>query len=144
MYGFSYCYSTRPFGEYPKESHKYRQQCVKKHVSVICPSYLSCRDKECEKRHPRPCRMFSQFGNCKFEKCAYNHDQDSKNNCNIKELKNEVAELKESVQKHSEYCQSKAQIKTLEEEVKVLKLEIKRLFEFSKNFCKIDQEIPAV
>ena len=64
--------------------------------------------------------MFSQFGNCKFEKGAYTHDQDSRNNSNIEELRNEVAELKDSVKKLSEHCQSKAQIKILEEEVKVL------------------------
>ena len=46
--------------------------------------------------------MFSQFNNCKFERCAYTHDQDVKNNSNIDELNNEIVELKKSVDKLSE------------------------------------------
>ena len=48
--------------------------------------------------------MFSQFNNCKFERCAYTHDQDVKNNSNIDELNNEIIELKKSVKKVSESC----------------------------------------
>ena len=123
---------------------KYRHQCVKKHVDVICPSYPSCQNTECDKRHPRPCRMFSRFGNCKFEKCAYIHDSDSGKYSNIEELKNEIVELKKSVKKLSENSQSEAKIKTLEEEVNILKLEIKRLFAFTKKVRKIDKDISDV
>ena len=88
--------------------------------------------------------MFSQFGNCKFEKCAYTHDSDSRKNINNEELKNEVAELKKSVKKLSENSQSEARIKTLEEEVKILKLEIKRLFAFTKKVRKINEDVSDV
>ena len=50
---------------------KYRQQWV----SQSLPPF---QNKECEKSHHKPCRMFSQFSCCKFERCAYTHDQDVK------------------------------------------------------------------
>jgi hypothetical protein len=85
--------------------------------------------------------MFSQFNNCKFDRCAYAHDQYVKNKSNIDELNNEIIELKKSVEKLSESCPNEAKIKTLEEEVKVLKLEIKRLFAFTRKSSKQDREI---
>ena len=116
---------------------KYRQQCGKVHISELCPAHSSCQNNECEKRHPRPCRMFAKFRSCKFESCAYSHDYDSRNNNIIDDLKNEVLEIKQSIEKLSETCQKEAKIKTLEEEVKVLKLEIKRLFCF---YQKVQQK----
>ena len=80
--------------------------------------------------------MFALSGNCKFERCAYAHEKDNKNNSNIEELKHEVVELKQSVKKFYESCQNEAKIKTLEEEKKVLKFEINRLFAFNKRFSK--------
>ena len=59
---------------------KYRQQCVKKHVDELCPSTTSCNSKDCEKRHPRLCRMFAKFRHCKFTDCAYSHNQNKHNN----------------------------------------------------------------
>ena len=87
--------------------------------------------------------MFSKFRNCKFERCAYTHDQD-KSNINIDELKYEVIELKESIKKLSESSKNEAKIKTLEEEVKILKLEIKRLFAFTKKLRNKNEEIPSM
>ena len=90
---------------------KFKQQCVNKHISDICPTHPLFQNKECEKRHPKSCRMFALFTNCKFERCAYAHDKDNRNDSNIEELKPEVIELKQCVKKLSESCKNEAKIK---------------------------------
>ena len=57
-------------------------------------------------RHPRVCRKFAEFRNCKFVRCAYAHSQDSGNNNNINELKKEDNELQQQVKRLSEPCGS--------------------------------------
>ena len=123
---------------------KYRQQCVNKHVSDVCLTHPLCQKKQCEKCHPKSCRRFDMFKNCKFKRCAYSHDKDNRNNSNIEDIKHEVVELKQSVKKLYESCHNEAKIKTLEEEVKVSKLEIKRLFAFNKRFSKKSEEVPVI
>ena len=88
--------------------------------------------------------MISQFNNCKFERCAYTHDQDIKNNKNIDKLNNEIFELKKFVKKFSESCSNETKIKTLEEEVNTFKLEIKIISAFTRKFSREYREIPDV
>ena len=52
---------------------KYRNQCYKIHYKENCDN--TCRDdKECPKRHPRPCKIYALKNICRFgEKCSYEH-----------------------------------------------------------------------
>ena len=51
---------------------KYGQTCQLKHTNEICLNG-NCDVKSCDKRHPKDCWWFKQFGRCKFTFCAYNH-----------------------------------------------------------------------
>ena len=107
---------------------KYRQQCQNKHVDELCQFKLSCPNKECEKRHPRLCRSFEEFRNCKFVKCAYAHSQDCGNDNKINDLEKEVDDLKQHVKNLFElvHNENKSKIKKLEDEVRHLKFENKK------------------
>lgn len=97
-------------------------------------------------RHPRLCRNFAKFKNCKFVRCAYTHskdNEDNENNNNMNELTKEVDELKQQVQRLSKtYCsKNESKIQILEDEVKVLRLEIKKLVEINKKLYEKNQDI---
>ena len=51
---------------------KFGQKCQHKHNHEVCLNG-NCDVKTCEKRHPKNCWWFKQFGWCKFAFCAYNH-----------------------------------------------------------------------
>ena len=69
---------------------KYKTNCKNKHVVEKCDA-KNCDIKFCEKRHPRPCKYFVNYGNCKLGSiCAYAHENDRK----IEKLEQKVEELK--------------------------------------------------
>jgi hypothetical protein len=77
---------------------KFKESCKRKHFVEICESQSKCKDiKECQKRHPKPCRRFTQGNECRFkEDCAYNHTdsiQDKEKN----DLKEKVENLEKTV-----------------------------------------------
>ena len=43
---------------------KFKSDCKNKHIEEICEE-KSC-DKKCDKRHPKPCKYFVNFGDCKW------------------------------------------------------------------------------
>ena len=48
-------------------------RCKRIHLKEVCYS-RECFYKDCDKRHPRPCRFFIQDGFCKFNfRCTYSH-----------------------------------------------------------------------
>ena len=52
---------------------KHREHCWKEHLETKCES-SKCDGRNCEKRHPRECRFYNDYGRCKFgEFCLYNH-----------------------------------------------------------------------
>ena len=77
---------------------KFAMTCRIKHVDELCEA-TSCEINYCEKRQPRICKFFSEFGRCKFgDYCKYNHRSNG-GNSNIEEnLKEEVEILKEQLQ----------------------------------------------
>ena len=58
--------------------HKYGfckngDKCAEVHLKEVC-NERDCQTKNCNKRHPRPCKFMSQYGFCKFNsKCSYSH-----------------------------------------------------------------------
>ena len=51
---------------------KYQNSCRFKHVDTICDN-LRCEIVSCEKRHPKDCKYFREFGRCKFSPCSFKH-----------------------------------------------------------------------
>jgi hypothetical protein len=70
---------------------KYGNSCKLRHNSQICVD-KSCEKYNCEKRHPRECFWYKQYGRCKFSPCSYSHKQVTDCDC-----KSEIDALKEQV-----------------------------------------------
>ena len=113
---------------------KYRQQCEKKHISEMCPSSTTCQNMECERRHPRLCRVFARFRHCKFKECAYLHVQDG-NITHIDKLGKEIVELKEHVKDMSKLVES------LNERYRRMDIEVKIFKESLANVTKTCEEL---
>lgn len=91
---------------------RYRDQCHFQHFSEICPKRV-CRIKECEFRHPKPCRNKEKCKFFKLAKCVYKHEDDTKDDkagqegirnklkeyeIEVEKLKADVLELKQIVE----------------------------------------------
>ena len=51
---------------------KYREGCKNKHVNDKCEK-SKCDEEDCEKRHPKECKKYSN-NKCRFNKeCGYRH-----------------------------------------------------------------------
>ena len=110
---------------------KYRQQCTKEHVNEVCNE---CKDTACKMRHPKKCKTFEVFGNCKFDQCAYLH-VDNETNKKMYVLENEVKKLKlevNNILKNAKEEKTK-NVETLEHDVKELKHDVKMLAKSIKN-----------
>ena len=60
FYKFGYC--------------KFKTSCKFKHVTVVCDDDKCNNQHTCQKRHPRVCKYFINFGRCKLgSACAYAH-----------------------------------------------------------------------
>ena len=71
---------------------KYREQCRKQHHKSICP-IKNC-DKNCNARHPKPCKFKSE---CRFNAkniCAFKHNTIGKEDGELDTLKKEIESLK--------------------------------------------------
>ena len=67
-------------------------RCLRIHLKEVCQN-RECDYKKCNKRHPRPCRIFRMNGFCKFgASCRYSHRQPKE----VEEQKNKI-ELIEKV-----------------------------------------------
>ena len=90
---------------------KYGNNCHFRHEKQIC-IVSNCSVFSCEKRHPKLCSWFQQYGRCKFTSfCKFKHS----NNDNIEELINRIHS---NQNKLSEIEKSLAVIETEEEEIK--------------------------
>ena len=89
---------------------KFGTLCQKKHSNKIFELLDECREKSCEKRHPKLCRYYSERRRCRFrENCAYTHKDEE-------DIKTKViGQITSLVMKHEK------DISTLYEEVIMLK-----------------------
>ena len=52
---------------------RYQDLCRSQHVNEICAE-KSCEIEKCQKRHPKLCRFFRDYGRCKFNSyCKFKH-----------------------------------------------------------------------
>lgn len=81
---------------------KYRDTCLNHHFPEVCQD-KSCISNTCQRRHPRSCYFYRNFGNCQFGSyCRYLHEKTIgvKFRSNFEEfrnLENEVKLLKSEV-----------------------------------------------
>ena len=53
---------------------KYQDRCFFRHVTIVCDD-AKCDIFKCEKRHPKICKYYRDFGRCKFTLgCKYKHE----------------------------------------------------------------------
>lgn len=97
---------------------KFGKQCTKQHMDRTCPIF-KCQVEDCELRHPRLCRFFTQFGRCRFgNQCSYFHPVENKSDEEIKALKMEVETL---IAKISEMENLVLRLNHLENEIETLR-----------------------
>merc|ERR1712204_63495 len=75
---------------------KFRNNCSKTHFSDICEIPV-CSGYKCDKRHPKDCFFFKNYGRCKFGSyCTYKHvlSTEIKLEEEVNALKSEMKTLK--------------------------------------------------
>ena len=102
---------------------RYQSTCCLTHVREICQNE-ACEIKECDKRHPRLCRYWHDYGRCKFsEYCAYRHEPTHcgfKRNIQEEFTTTELVARVETVESHYQSIQFKVDF--LETKVEEMKL----------------------
>ena len=75
---------------------RYGELCKHKHLKEVCDK-LDCEQKEvCQKRHPKHCRYYRDFGRCKFaEYCFFRHKESFK--LKHDQIESELEQLKRKV-----------------------------------------------
>ena len=88
-------------------------KCDRVHLKEVCCQTRECDYRKCNKRHPRPCRIFRINGFCRFgSSCKYSHRQSQKiedqnkeidkQNKNIESLRKTTSELTKQVADQNE------------------------------------------
>ena len=101
--------------KFHKTGHcKFGQTCRHFHSHTVC-SVPNC-DKNCQDRHPKPCRYQARFGRCKFgSSCSYLHCDSAAVNDT---LANDVEELKKALKQVMQILEAKEnQIQKLEDKL---------------------------
>ena len=75
---------------------KHGKQCNRTHVNEICSKFKECNEINCIRRHPKTCKYFTIFKYCKFDNCAYLHENSGSNPC-LKLLEKDIAGLKSEI-----------------------------------------------
>ena len=113
---------------------KFKTSCKFKHVTVVCDDDRCKNQHACQKRHPRVCKYFINFGSCKLgSACAYAHQTRRKVENGMIEQK--LDELMKIIKEKDEVIddlvvKNKEKddiIKKLMEDVKNITIEVKKL-----------------
>ena len=99
---------------------KFKSNCKNKHIEELCED-KSCDKMNCDKRHPKPCKYFVNFGDCKLGSiCAYAHNQSVHTAHN--NMKIEIEKLEQKVDRLTMIIKNKEDIiNQLVKDVKVLR-----------------------
>ena len=126
---------------------KWEGSCKKIHLKEKC-LLEDCESRICQKRHPRPCKFFSEKGNCKFnEKCKFDHRQPKMIRdliCRLETVEKENKKLLRVITEQGEQIREMSEqkwesvIENLKNQVEELKTENK------KKSAKIDHEIDEI
>ena len=128
---------------------RYGNLCFRKHENRKCEND-NCQVKGCPYRHPRKCRYYIEYNNCKFGSyCKFSHDLIplKKHNEEINDLKKQIKDLKkEIIEKDIELKKKDEEIDMIKNKVmlerdKVKEDEISNLREENKEFKKKVEEL---
>ena len=72
---------------------KHKEYCRKHHVKDIC-ELSSCDISNCERRHPKKCKYYRDYGQCKFDPCMFSHTRDDDG---IDALRKEIETVGENI-----------------------------------------------
>ena len=75
---------------------KLKHKCPKEHIDILCQNYRECDNNGCVKRHPKTCRYFARNRRCRYERCAYSHDEDGID-FKIETAENEISALRDDI-----------------------------------------------
>ena len=98
---------------------KFRNSCFRKHINSNCENDR-CLKSDCELRHPKMCRYYSEYSYCKFgEYCKFKHQEiiETKEN----EIKNKDMEIRNNEALELENRELKETIEELKLEVETLR-----------------------
>ena len=70
---------------------RYGDVCRKLHVNEICDK-VACEHLNCKLRHPTICKFYSKYNRCKFDPCAFKHEESE-----IENIKKENKKLMEKI-----------------------------------------------
>ena len=85
---------------------KYKGSCRRNHDHEMCNNIEDCKDTNCTKRHPKPCKIFKEKGKCRFDvDCAYLHRSETNSQNKLNEIlsqcmikhEKEISDLQEKV-----------------------------------------------
>ena len=101
---------------------KFRTNCFRKHESRKCENE-HCDIRECPLRHPKKCRYFVEFKNCKFGTyCKFGHDaiENKQVDKEIETIKKQLEEVKHDIGKKEN------EMKLRDEEIKTLAISMEQ------------------
>ena len=102
---------------------KFSERCRRHHDNEICKS-KHCNISECRKRHPKLCKYFENYRRCKFNPCAYRHEQESSkiydevDEEKFKEINDKISVMENEInQKNGQIEELVSKISSLESEI---------------------------
>ena len=128
---------------------KYKEVCRKHHINDIC-SDSSCDFLTCRLRHPKLCNWYSEYGRCKFQPCAFRHEEKENDIKKILEENSKVMSKLEAVEKSLAELEAKEKetfvnIEKLEQVQKSVEENEKRIKEieiiFENKFDSLENKI---
>ena len=75
---------------------KFQDTCRHRHVYSLCDTD-NCDISSCDKRHPRICRYYLNYGRCKFDPCSYSHAVNNVDNEKVAKIHDYIADVKRDV-----------------------------------------------
>ena len=88
---------------------KFGNTCFRNHENIKCENG-ECSVIDCDLRHPRKCKFFMEYRNCKFrDYCKFSHEilDDRIKSDEINELRNKLEEMKENIIKKDQEIKQK-------------------------------------
>ena len=127
---------------------KFGNQCRNLHVEELC-DIKQCDISKCDKRHPRPCKFFMDYGRCKFsDYCKYKHIHPENNN-KTEDFMSKIKEFEKVIdEKDSVIRKLKKEIETNNERLDKLETVIvnkeKLIEEIVDNLNKVKEKVDTI
>jgi hypothetical protein len=95
---------------------KFGEVCRKQHVDELCHD-SSCDPLNCNKRHPKECKYYSNYKRCKFNPCKFLHLKNENYDEKLKEISQKQETIEENLQEKLNIINLK--IKEIDEKIDI-------------------------